>query len=328
MAEYLQTDAYSLPLEHVKLGRMTVAAANATVADVDRVLTAANPKGPCLVTLVAATAVTDTLTIAFPCTQTDEAAVAGITVTLDANTSNALSVTGDNVTGNILIKLASETAASNAHNLIQAAIRALDPSGEGHVATKIKGVSLTGVTCTAGGEWDTVAVAEGEDMTDVAFAGGAGETILAADFEAQPSTPRSVTATAANGTAAGDIGAVSVIVYGTNINDQAISETLPAFTANTAATKESTMAFKTITSVFLPSHDGEGCTISVGTGEKLGLPVMFSKKPLCWATLNGVIESTAPTLTVDADEIEKNTAKLASTLNGTEVCVYLGIPEA
>jgi hypothetical protein len=325
MAEYLQSDVYDLPFEHVKLGRYTIEAADAIVADTDGILAVANPKGPCLVTLVASTAVTDILTVAFPCTQTNAAELAGLTVTLDANSGNTLDVSASEATGNILIKLANATAANNTAALIQAAIQNVTPSGDGGVKSVLKGVSLAAITCVAGGDWDTKAVAEGSNMTDVAFEGGAGETKTT--FLSQPTVPRNITATTANGDAAGDIGAVSVIVYGTNINDQVISETLPAFSANAAATKAGSKAFKTITSIFLPSHDGTGCTLSVGFGDVLGLPMKFSKQPLCWVTMAGALKN-APTIAYDEDELEKNTLDPADALDSSELCIYLGIPEA
>src|SRR4051812_29897479 len=48
----------------------------------------------------------------------------------------------------------------------------------------------------------------------------------------QPSAPRNITATA--GGTAGDIKAVQVVVTGTNVAGEVISETLPAFTVDTA----------------------------------------------------------------------------------------------
>ena len=323
MANYLQTDAYSLPLEEVKLARMTIAAADATVADTDRILTATAATGPCTATLVAASAETDILTIAFVATQADDP-VGVITFKLEAAADDALAVSASDTTGIINIKLAKTDATKNIASLIRAAIRAVTPAGG--VQGTVKGIDVSAVVCTAGGNWDTAAKAPGANMSSVACVGGGGQTILAADLTAQPSCPRNITATA--GGTENDIGAVSVIVYGTNIDDQPISETLTAFSVNTSGTKAGTKAFKTVTSVFLPSHDGTGATVAIGTGEVLGLPYKFTKRPLVWATLNGVIETNAPGMEVDSDEIEKNTIDLNSTLNSTEVCVYLGVPEA
>lgn len=135
--------------------------------------------------------------------------------------------------------------------------------------------------------------------------------------------PRTVTAT--SGGTAGDIGAIQVIVEGTNINDEVISETLPIFTANSATTVESTKAFKTITEITIPAHDGLGATTEIGYGEKLGMPDILTRNTVIAAYLGGTKEGTAPTVTVDADEVEKNLVDLNSSLNGTEVIVdYYG----
>jgi len=71
-----------------------------------------------------------------------------------------------------------------------------------------------------------------------------------------------VTATA--GGTAGDIKAIQVHVYGTNAADANIDEELPAFTVNTAGTVTGALAFKTITKIIIPAHDGTGATTSVG----------------------------------------------------------------
>jgi hypothetical protein len=82
-----------------------------------------------------------------------------------------------------------------------------------------------------------------------------------------PDRPRRLTATA-GGTAA-DIKAISAIVGGTDPLGNAISETLPAFTENTAGSVEGQKLFKTVTSVAIPAHDGTGATTSIGAA---GLP--------------------------------------------------------
>lgn len=322
----IQTDAYSFPLEEVKVARMVFTAEEAVAASDTALMAAKASTAPCHATLVAASAETDTLTINFPATL-GATPVGKVSFVLDANSEDALAVSGVDATGVITIKLDPDTPAANTAALITAAINGLTPTGEGAVEGKINGIDLTGVVCVAGGNWDSAAVAEGAKMDDVACVGGGGETVIPDEdvLFHQPPCARNITATAGGTT--NDIGAVSVIVYGTNINDEPISETLPAFAANTAGTKAGVKAFKTITSVFLPSHDGTGATVSLGYGDLLGIPFMFSKKPYLRATLNGVIEN-APTVTVDDNEMEKNTVDLASALNGTEVCLYWLLPEA
>jgi hypothetical protein len=136
-----------------------------------------------------------------------------------------------------------------------------------------------------------------------------------------PAVCRNVTATA--GGTAGDIKAIQVIVAGTDINDAAITETLPAFTVDTAGTVTGSKAFKTVTSITIPAHDGTGATTAIGTGSKLGLPRRLSRNSVIRAYLNGTLEGTAPTVATDATNASGNTATLNSSLNGNAVVIDL-----
>ena len=135
-----------------------------------------------------------------------------------------------------------------------------------------------------------------------------------------PPYPRSVTATA--GGTAGDIAAVQVVVEGTNEAGQFITETLPAFTVNTAGTVEGNKAFKTVSKVTIPAHDGLGATTAIGYGDKIGLSHYLSQDTVLFAFLNHVQEVTSPTVVADTDELEKNTCLLDSALAGTVVDIY------
>lgn len=136
-----------------------------------------------------------------------------------------------------------------------------------------------------------------------------------------PSVPRNLTATA-GGTAL-DIGAIQVTVTGTNYADEVITEILPAFTVDTAGTVTGSKAFKTVTSITVPAHDGLGATTAIGFGEKLGLPYLLAHNTVLATYLDNVKEATAPTVTVDAAAIEGNTMDLNSALAGTVVDAYL-----
>ena len=143
-----------------------------------------------------------------------------------------------------------------------------------------------------------------------------------------PDVPRNVTATTAG--TSGDVAAVSVIVTGTDCLDQAITETLPAFTVNTNGTVTGSKAFKTVTSYLVPAMDGTGCTVSVGIGDKLGLIDAIQNTALVKsALLAGVLEGTAPTLTgstyagaIGGVTVSSSTADLNSALNATQVDVF------
>lgn len=139
-----------------------------------------------------------------------------------------------------------------------------------------------------------------------------------------PPAVRNVTATA--GGTAGDIAAVQVVVEGTNYLDEAISESLPAFTLNTAGTVVGSKAFKTITKVTVPAMDGTGATVSVGFGDKLGVPFLLNKDTVIAAWKNNVREGTLPTVALDSSDIESNTVDLSSALDGTAVTVAFVLP--
>jgi hypothetical protein len=135
----------------------------------------------------------------------------------------------------------------------------------------------------------------------------------------QPDVPRNITATSAG--TAGDIKAIQVVVAGTDINGQAITETLPAFTVDSATTVVGSKAFRTVTSVTIPAHDGTGATTAIGVGDKLGLPDYLSRNSVIAAYLAGVKEGTAPTVTTSTSSLSNNTADLNSAYNGTAVVI-------
>ena len=136
----------------------------------------------------------------------------------------------------------------------------------------------------------------------------------------QPSVARNITATA--GGTAGDIKAIQVIIAGTNEAGAAITETLPAFTVNTAGSVAGAKAFRTVTSITIPAHDGTGATTAIGFGEVLGLPHKLSHNTVLYAFHNNTLEATAPTVVVSASALESNTVDLNTALNSSVVDVY------
>lgn len=134
-----------------------------------------------------------------------------------------------------------------------------------------------------------------------------------------PDVPRNVTATA--GGTAGDIAAIQVVVTGTNMYGETISETLPAFTVDTAGSVTGDKAFATVTSVTLPAHSGTGATTAIGVGAKLGLPVKLDRDTIVNAYRNGVREGTRPTVVVSASAVESNTVTMATALDGDTILI-------
>lgn len=131
-----------------------------------------------------------------------------------------------------------------------------------------------------------------------------------------PSTPRCIRVV---GNASGITG--NVVLTGTNFNGDAITSTIAL---NGTTPVDGTKAFKTITKITLPAKtNSSGDTVSVGFNEVLGLPYLLSHNTVEKAFLNNVLEATAPTVTTSATSLELNTIKLNSTLNGTDVDIYL-----
>lgn len=131
-----------------------------------------------------------------------------------------------------------------------------------------------------------------------------------------PDVPRTITATA-SGTAT-DIGAIVIVVEGTDAAGNDIVEALPAFTVDTAGTVEGVKAFKTVTKITLPAHDGLGAATSFGWGNTLGLVHKLPYNSFVMAAFNGVREAVDPTVSVSPN-LENNTITFDSTLDGSEV---------
>lgn len=117
----------------------------------------------------------------------------------------------------------------------------------------------------------------------------------------QPTTPRCLSIT---GGKTEEVGIVTI--YGTNINGDPISEGL---TLNGTAKVLGTKAFKTVTHILYPARtQATTPTVTVGDTNKLGLPLCIPAAACIFEHYDaGVMEDTAPTVTVDADEVEKNT---------------------
>lgn len=131
-----------------------------------------------------------------------------------------------------------------------------------------------------------------------------------------PAVPRSIIV---KGNAAGIAG--DVVIHGTNYAGETISETIAL---NGATAVEGNKAFKTVTKIDLPAETHAGTdTVSIGRGEKLGLPYKLSKNTVIATYKDNVLEGTPPTVTVSETAIESNTIDLNSALNSKAVDIYL-----
>lgn len=153
-----------------------------------------------------------------------------------------------------------------------------------------------------------------------AITGSASAIVTTTTEITSPPYPRNLVITPGGTTA--DVAACSITVTGTNIADEVIMEDF-AFAANATAATTGAKAFKTVTSIAIPIQDGAAATFAVAFGDKLGLPFLLTQRPLLWAKDDGVIETTAPTVVVDADEIEKNTIDLNTAMDGSVIDIYL-----
>jgi|LSQX01.2.fsa_nt_gb hypothetical protein len=155
-----------------------------------------------------------------------------------------------------------------------------------------------------------------------AITGSSSKTVLVTDEITNPPYPRNLTVTPGGTTdhvAAGD-----VVITGTNFNGEKISEKF-TFTATQSTAKEGALAFKTVESILIHEQSGAAATFAIGYKNKIGLPFKLVEKPLVFAFFDGAIQTTAPTTTVDADALEKNTITLNSALNAKEVRIFLTV---
>jgi hypothetical protein len=148
-----------------------------------------------------------------------------------------------------------------------------------------------------------------------------GEEVIVTEDITNPDVSRVVTATA--GGTGGDIGAIQITINGVNDADEIISEELPAFTVDTPGTVTGSKAFKKVTSVVIPAHDGTGATTAIGIGDVLGIPFKLDHNTILKTYLDNVLEGNEPTITTSNTVLESNTIDLNSALDGSKIDVYL-----
>ena len=133
--------------------------------------------------------------------------------------------------------------------------------------------------------------------------------------EAQPDMPRNLTIDCGQADQDGD-----VTIHGTNVANEVISETL---TMNGTTPVVGALAFKTVTSIDLPPYTNDGAEdVIVGVGDKIGLYHLLTHNTVIFAFNNLTLEGTAPTVVVDADELEKNVATLNTANDGNQIDIY------
>jgi hypothetical protein len=133
-------------------------------------------------------------------------------------------------------------------------------------------------------------------------------------FAGQPDVPRNLTVKGNDANVTGNVTITGLDAVGNEISE--------VIALNAANVVQGVKAFAEVTLITLPDYNVANTErVRVGTGAKLGLPVALTRNTVIAAFLANVKEAVAPTVVVDADEIEKNTVTLNSALNGTAVIV-------
>lgn len=135
-------------------------------------------------------------------------------------------------------------------------------------------------------------------------------------FDAQPDVARNLIVTP-GGTAA-DMLTGNVVITGTDLHGVTITEHM-SFQTDQLVAFTGTQAFLTVTSIAFPIESSPyGVTWDVGVGDVLGLRrCMASAGHVVFATLDGVYESTRPTVT-QSTGLNGNTADINGTLDGSK----------
>jgi hypothetical protein len=134
-------------------------------------------------------------------------------------------------------------------------------------------------------------------------------------FTAQPVEARKIIVTPGGTTA--DVPTGDVVITGTNIRGETITDTL-TFAANDTAAQTSVKAFKTVTNVLFPIQDGASATYDIGITDAMGLDRCMPVAGVVDAYVNGTRETTAPTVTFHATDVSKNTVDPNTALDASK----------
>jgi hypothetical protein len=133
-------------------------------------------------------------------------------------------------------------------------------------------------------------------------------------FLAQPDYARQLSLIAKTNT--GDVPAGDVVITGTDIDGNVITDTL-TFTANQATAENTVKAFKTVTQIAFPAPDGDTATWDLGTTDALGLEERLDGDTILYANHTGTRETTHPTLVSNSTDKTKNLITLNTALDGS-----------
>jgi hypothetical protein len=135
-------------------------------------------------------------------------------------------------------------------------------------------------------------------------------------FLAQPDVTRNIIATLSQSAT------VALKLTGTDIAGTAITENI---TISAGTTGASTKAFKTVTRVDGYKSAGTNGILKLGTGNLLGLNTVQARDTVLMCYVNGVKESTAPSVTFSSSVLSLNTIDTNSAPGGYATVVYLAV---
>lgn len=189
---------------------------------------------------------------------------------------------------------------------------------KGIVLNEPDGLAILGEMQSANGylrrqAWTNPVATDADRLLNDQATSNSEETVVTS-FLAQPDFARKITITPGGTT--NDVPAGDVEIVGTNIRDEVITDTI-TFAANASSAGATSKAFKTVTSITFPVQDGAGATYDVGVNDALGLDRCMSEASVVAAYASGTREGTHPTVTFDADEVEKNTVDLNTALDAS-----------
>lgn len=189
----------------------------------------------------------------------------------------------------------------------------------GELSTDVLGVSASEMKI-AKLSWTAAQAAAPAVEVHAAITSNGSTTVTTTAGIAALSCPRNIVITPGGTTAS--VKGVAITVYGTNINNEAISEAI-LMTENGTDAVVGSKAFKTVTSIVIPAQDGAGATFAFATGSKLGLPFKLASNQVIMAKFGAAHDSALPTVAVSSTAVESNTVTFATTLDGTALELYL-----
>ena len=299
----IKTDS-GITIDRAFLAHYQVSAANAVAADSDGVLPLTN------LSAAAQVLTSGFLNPAVPRNLQIDGNVSGI--------NGKVKITGTNYAG----KEISEEITANGTTVVEGAlafktITKIELPVQVHTPVKqIETATATGTVTTAGNASVTVTSALFDEAEVVAVP-------VALNDDAAAIALAIRTALAANNNIAahfdvsGEDAAVILTAKLPAANDATLNMSIADGAGDGASVGVTTAASSANTTAGVPYDQ-----ISVGWGDKLGLPYTLPHNTVLAAYFDNIVESTDPIVVTDADELEKNTVQLDSALAGKVIDIY------